>query len=124
MAPISTTQLICKGRWAGYVGGGHDGGGHCGAVQGAEAGAGGIGEVFNEIPPQQERARGYKDFEEPADAGARAGRAQRVSSSRESLAVPRVRVRRATMKDLDLLVRHRRGMWEAIAEMPAPTLDA
>jgi len=28
------------------------------------------------------------------------------------------------MKDLDLLVRHRRGMWEAIAEMPAPTLDA
>ncbi|HYV09006.1 MAG TPA: GNAT family N-acetyltransferase [Thermoplasmata archaeon] len=35
-----------------------------------------------------------------------------------------MRVRRATLKDLRLLVRHRRGMWEAVAELHAHTLDA
>lgn len=31
-------------------------------------------------------------------------------------AVPRVTIRKATLDDLDLLVRHRRGMWEEILE--------
>src|SRR5439155_1449271 len=30
----------------------------------------------------------------------------------------------ATLEDLDLLVRHRRGMWNAIAEIPKADLDA
>jgi len=33
-------------------------------------------------------------------------------------------VRRATLGDLDLLVRHRRGMWKAIAKIPKADLDA
>ena len=32
-------------------------------------------------------------------------------------------VRRATLGDLDLLVRHRRGMWNAIAKIPRADLD-
>ncbi|HEX9340024.1 MAG TPA: GNAT family N-acetyltransferase [Thermoplasmata archaeon] len=35
-----------------------------------------------------------------------------------------MRVRRATLKDLDLLVRHRRGMWEAVADLSVRDLDA
>ncbi len=38
--------------------------------------------------------------------------------------MPRVRVRMATVADLDLLVRHRRGMWEAIFDVPRERLDA
>ncbi len=38
--------------------------------------------------------------------------------------VPRIRVRLATLADLDLLVRHRRGMWEAISDIPEDLLDA
>jgi len=38
--------------------------------------------------------------------------------------VARIRVRLATLDDLDLLVRHRRGMWEAIADLPEDLLDA
>ena len=33
-------------------------------------------------------------------------------------------VRQATLGDLDLLVRHRRGMWKAIAKIPKADLDA
>ncbi len=33
-------------------------------------------------------------------------------------------IRRATLEDLDLLVRHRRGMWEDIARIPKADLDA
>jgi len=36
----------------------------------------------------------------------------------------RTRLRRATPDDLDLLVRHRRGMWEEILEVPAQEMDA
>ncbi len=36
----------------------------------------------------------------------------------------RGKVRRATLEDLDLLVRHRRGMWKAIAHIPKADLDA
>jgi len=36
----------------------------------------------------------------------------------------RVTVRTASAKDLDLLVRHRRAMWEAIADIPTRDLDA
>lgn len=36
----------------------------------------------------------------------------------------RATVRTATAKDLDLLVRHRRAMWEAIADIPTHDLDA
>ncbi len=36
----------------------------------------------------------------------------------------RTRLRRATLDDLDLLVRHRRGMWEEILEAPRRELDA
>src|SRR3989441_9845764 len=39
-------------------------------------------------------------------------------------AVVRSRVRQATLVDLDLLVRHRRGMWNAIAKIPKADLDA
>src|SRR3989442_2705977 len=39
-------------------------------------------------------------------------------------AVVRGRVRPATLADLDLLVRHRRSMWNAIAEIPKADLDA
>ncbi len=39
-------------------------------------------------------------------------------------AVVRGRVRHATLEDLDLLVRHRRGMWNAIAKIPKADLDA
>src|SRR5206468_12993468 len=39
-------------------------------------------------------------------------------------AVVRGRVRQATLEDLDLLVRHRRGMWNAIAEIPKADLDS
>ena len=38
--------------------------------------------------------------------------------------MPRATVRTATFRDLDLLVRHRRLMWEAIAEIPVRDLDA
>src|SRR3989304_1375180 len=38
--------------------------------------------------------------------------------------VPRIRVRLATLADLDLLVRHRRRMWEAISDIPEDLLDA
>lgn len=38
--------------------------------------------------------------------------------------VPRIHVRLATLDDLDLLVRHRRGMWEAISDIPEDLLDA
>ena len=37
--------------------------------------------------------------------------------------MPRTTVRIATVEDLDLLVRHRRSMWEAIAEIPAQDHD-
>ena len=36
----------------------------------------------------------------------------------------RASVRRATLDDLDLLVRHRRGMWKDIAQLPSADLDA
>lgn len=36
----------------------------------------------------------------------------------------RTRIRRATLDDLDLLVRHRRGMWEEILEAPTRELEA
>jgi len=36
----------------------------------------------------------------------------------------RTRVRRARLDDLDLLVRHRRGMWEEILEAPPRAMDA
>ncbi len=39
-------------------------------------------------------------------------------------AVVRGTVRQATLEDLDLLVRHRRGMWNAIAHIPQADLDA
>src|SRR5438093_11624722 len=39
-------------------------------------------------------------------------------------AVVRGRVRQATLADLDLLVRHRRGMWNAIAKIAKADLDA
>ena len=39
-------------------------------------------------------------------------------------AVVRGRVRQATLADLDLLVRHRRGMWNEIAKIPKADLDA
>jgi len=38
--------------------------------------------------------------------------------------VVRGTLRRATLGDLDLLVRHRRGMWKAIAKIPQADLDA
>lgn len=38
--------------------------------------------------------------------------------------MPRSTVRLATLDDLDLLVRHRRGMWEAIADIRRKDLDA
>src|SRR3990172_8035389 len=38
--------------------------------------------------------------------------------------VPRIRVRLATLADLDLLVRHRRRMWEAISDIPEDFPDA
>lgn len=38
--------------------------------------------------------------------------------------MPRSTVREATLADLDLLVRHRRGMWAAIATIPKNDLDA
>ncbi|HYS70886.1 MAG TPA: hypothetical protein VEM95_00520, partial [Thermoplasmata archaeon] len=34
------------------------------------------------------------------------------------------RVRRATLRDLDVLVRHRRGMWEDISDHAEAALDA
>lgn len=36
----------------------------------------------------------------------------------------RASVRRATLEDLDILVRHRRGMWKDIAQIPKADLDA
>ncbi len=36
----------------------------------------------------------------------------------------RTRLRRATLDDLDLLVRHRRGMWEEILDVPRAEMDA
>lgn len=39
-------------------------------------------------------------------------------------AVPRATLRRATLADLDVLVRHRRGMWEEIRVTPSGELDA
>src|SRR2546430_15716724 len=39
-------------------------------------------------------------------------------------AVVRGSVRQASLADLDLLVRHRRGMWNAIAKIPKADLDA
>ncbi len=39
-------------------------------------------------------------------------------------AMPRVRTRMATLDDMDLLVRHRRGMWEEIFDLPKERLDA
>ncbi len=33
-------------------------------------------------------------------------------------------IRKATLEDLELLVRHRRGMWEEIFDLPASELDA
>ena len=39
-------------------------------------------------------------------------------------AVVRGTVRQARLEDLDLLVRHRRGMWKAIAHIPKDDLDA
>jgi len=39
-------------------------------------------------------------------------------------AVVRGTVRQATLEDLELLVRHRRGMWKAIAHIPNADLDA
>ena len=39
-------------------------------------------------------------------------------------AVVRGTVRQATLEDLELLVRHRRGMWKAIAHIPKADLDA
>src|SRR2546426_11952639 len=39
-------------------------------------------------------------------------------------AVVRGSVRQATLEDLDLLVRHRRSMWKAIAEIPKADLDS
>jgi len=38
--------------------------------------------------------------------------------------VARIRIRRATLDDLDLLVRHRRRMWEEIADFRGEDLDA
>ena len=38
--------------------------------------------------------------------------------------VPKSTVRLATLKDLDLLVRHRRLMWAAISDIPSRDLDA
>jgi len=38
--------------------------------------------------------------------------------------VPKATVRTATVKDLDLLVRHRRSMWAAISDISARDLDA
>jgi len=38
--------------------------------------------------------------------------------------VAQAKVRRATIDDLDLLVRHRRGMWEAIADLAPKDLEA
>ena len=38
--------------------------------------------------------------------------------------VPAYRLRPATLADLDLLVRHRRGMWEEIASFTLPELEA
>lgn len=38
--------------------------------------------------------------------------------------VARITVRKARLSDLDLLVRHRRGMWEAIAKIPKKDLVA
>src|SRR5436309_3306126 len=35
----------------------------------------------------------------------------------------RASVRRATLEDLDILVRHRRGMWKDIAQIPKADLD-
>ncbi len=36
----------------------------------------------------------------------------------------RTRLRKATLDDLDLLVRHRRGMWEEILDAPREAMDA
>ena len=36
----------------------------------------------------------------------------------------RTRLRRASLDDLELLVRHRRGMWEEILEAPSKSMDA
>jgi len=38
--------------------------------------------------------------------------------------VPKATVRTATVKDLDLLVRHRHSMWAAISDIPIRDLDA
>lgn len=40
------------------------------------------------------------------------------------VAVARARIRLATVADMDLLVRHRRGMWEEIFDLPVAQLDA
>src|SRR5881296_611730 len=50
--------------------------------------------------------------------------AEKTSRPSESTVVVRGTVRHATLEDLDLLVRHRRGMWKAIADIPKADLDA
>ena len=49
---------------------------------------------------------------------------QTVNAGFQSGGVVRTIVRTATVRDLDLLVRHRRSMWEAIAEFSARDHDA
>ncbi len=47
-----------------------------------------------------------------------------MPASRVAEPVARFRLRRATLDDLDLLVRHRRGMWEEILEASPREYDA
>ena len=47
-----------------------------------------------------------------------------MAASRVAGPVSRFRVRKATLDDLDLLVRHRRGMWEEILEASPEEHDA
>lgn len=59
-------------------------------------------------PPGSAIARGRQVFPRP----------------RTAQAMARVRLRMATLDDLDILVRHRRGMWEATFPLPEARLDA
>ncbi len=47
-----------------------------------------------------------------------------MTASRVRGTMPRFRMRRATVDDLDVLIRHRRGMWEEILEATPKEMDA
>jgi GNAT superfamily N-acetyltransferase len=52
------------------------------------------------------------------------GPAKYILATAVGRAMVRTRLRRATLSDLDLLVRHRRGMWEEILDASPQAMDA